>query len=334
MKIWFRIIKRKIRSKKRGNVLGEELYANSMCKYLSRLKEVESVWVYSQANPPKEKMDFMIYMNDNLPNWSLAEKNILYLQNGYGEWSDKKLEELYKRNYDWYAFISDELLKIHLKNLKSKNLKWGWIYLPFWADLELFYPREKEDRYAFDVSYIWNDIKWTERTEKYLYPAINFNFWLFWNRHRFNLWTILLLRKYKFNFYKECLKPKYKKEFEKISKWKIPQKDVPILYSSSKINLNCTLQDCIDWNVITLRTFEVLACKWFLISDKSEIAEKELKDCVVFTDWGNDLVKKIEYYLQHPEERERIAENWYNYVKKHCNIEIQVSNLFNYLKSL
>ena len=97
MKIWFRIIKRKIRSKKRGNVLGEELYANSMCKYLSRLKEVESVWVYSQANPPKEKMDFMIYMNDNLPNWSLAEKNILYLQNGYGEWSDKKLEELYKR---------------------------------------------------------------------------------------------------------------------------------------------------------------------------------------------------------------------------------------------
>lgn len=333
MRIGFRINKRNAIGKKRGNVLWEELYANSMCKYLSRLNEVESVWVYSQANPPKEKMNYMIYMNDNLPNFSLSEKNILYLQNWYWEWSDRKLDELYSRKYDWFAFISKELLDIHNKNCVTKNLNNG-IYLPFWADLELFYPREKLDKYAFDVSYIWNDIKWIERTEKYLYPAVNYNFWLFWTRYRFRLWSLMEILLYRTKYYKMCLKPKYKKEFEKISKWKIPQNDVPILYSSSKINLNCTLQDCVDWNVITLRTFEVLACKWFLISDKSEIAEKELKNCVVFTDWWEDLIKKIDYYLSHPKEREKIAENWYNYVKKYCNIETQVKTLFNYLKSL
>lgn len=301
------------------NVLGDELFGNSMCKSLLKNDNVESCELYDTTNLPVNRLDVMIYLNDTPPNKNWAKKHILYLQNGYGDGSELILKELQKFNYDGYAFVSNTLLKKH------KEDGFDGIFLPFGVDTEEFYPRLSTLLYDFDVAYIGNDIKGLHRSNKYLLPAAQFNFGLFGNwsiPHNIALWR--KLKKY----------PPYRKAFARISQGKIPQAKVPILYSSAKINLNCTIQDCVDWDVITLRTYEVLACKGFLISDKVPSAERTLTGGVVFTDGYTDLTYKIKYYLEHPDEREKIAETGYNYVIKNATIEARMDELLKYIEKI
>ncbi|MDR1874834.1 MAG: glycosyltransferase [Synergistaceae bacterium] len=238
---------------------------------------------------------------------------------------DNFLRNFYLHNYDGYVFFAKPLLEAHKQNGREG------IYLPFGVDTAVFSPREKMDRYACEVSYVGNDIKGTERTMRYLYPAVEFDFALYGNwdwvtpRYRFRIWKNRALRE---SF------PPYKEIFRDISRGKIPQEDVPALYSSSGVNLNCTLQSCVDWDVITLRTYEVLACKGFLITDKVPSAESTLKDKVVFTDGDADLTEKIKYYLTHDEERLAIAERGYNHVIAYESIESRAKTLMQYLRDI
>ncbi len=318
MKIGFYIQWNKNSLNSTKNVLGDELFGESLCKVLRKIKGVKQVELYAPNYKPKEKLDVMIYLNDNEIIKNFAHKHILYWQNGFGGNADEKLTSLYSRNYDAYIFFSYKLLKIHQK--KGYN----GLYLPFGVDLEFFFPREKEDRFEFDVAYVGNDIKGKDATMKYLYPAIEYNFGLFgnWRISKFKIWDNLKKR------------APYRKKFEKISKGKIPQEDVPKLYSSAKINLNCTLQSCIDWNVITLRTYEILACKGFLITDIVPIAKEQMEGCMVFTTGGKDLKEKINYYLNNPSEREKIANRGYEYVIENASIEACAKKLIDYLKEL
>lgn len=306
------------------NVIGDELYAGAMCKELSTFDSVESVDIFAPNYLPKEKQDVMIYLNDTYPKEEWAKKHVLYMQNAYWEGSDKALEKLHNANYDGYAFISNKLLKIH------RNWGFQGIFLPFGVDNSFFYPRERITKYSFDVAYVGNDIKGEDRTTKYLHPAKNFNFGLFGNwmnpqpslKRRLMFWRpIERIPEYKFDFYR-------------LSRGKIPQEDVPLLYSSSKINLNCTHQDCVDWDVITLRTFEVLACRGFLITDTVPIAENTMQGCMVFTNGGNDLTEKIQYYLEHDTEREKIAQKGYEYVTRYATIEMRMKELISYLEGI
>ncbi len=302
------------------NVLGDELYAESLAGVLRSLPEVTDAQLYAPNHMPTEKLDVMIYLNDSAPMEDLASRHVLYMQNNYGDGSEEALKGFQDTGYDGYAFISNRLLEKHTENGVSG------IYLPFGVDVELFYPRQKQDQYAFEVAYIGNDIKGKERTEKYLYPAINYNFGLYGNwaipKPGVRIWRHL--RKY----------DQYQKAFEKISRGRIPQEDVPVLYSSSRINLNCTAQDCVDWDVITLRIYEVLACKGFMISDKVPLSVTSLDGCAVFTDGGEDLVEKIEYYLAHPSQCEEIAENGYQTVIKDATILARAKELKNYIEEI
>ena len=202
------------------------------------------------------------------------------------------------------------------------------LFLPFGVDMSLFYPRPIKEQYRFECSYVGNDIKGTEATTKYLYPAVNFDFGLF------GTWNLLLLRNCALKIWLNMgwKAFRYKRAFSKISKGKIPQEDVPVLYSSSKINLNCTLQSCIDWDVITLRTYEVLACRGFLITDVVPDALRTMSDCMVFTTGGTDLTDKIKYYLAHEDEREAIAQRGYEYVKNCASVDIRAADLVHYIK--
>ncbi|RJR27576.1 hypothetical protein C4561_01905 [candidate division WWE3 bacterium] len=306
------------------NVIGDELHGESMCKAISKIKDIEIAELYAPNNLPKEKLDVMIYLNDTEPHQEWAKKHILYMQNAYGEGSDKILKNFQNVGYDGYAFISNKLLDIH------KQEGHDGIFLPFGVDTELFYPREKEEEFGFDVAYVGNDIKGEVRTNKYLLPAAQFNFGLFGNWH---IPESNIRSRIKFWEKREKI-PHYRKIFSKLSRGKIPQEKVPILYSSAKINLNCTAQDCVDWDVITLRTFEVLACRGFLITDKVPIAEKTMQGCMVFTDGDDDLIEKIGYYLSNEKEREKIAGKGYEYALKNAAIDSRMNELFNYLRQI
>ena len=227
-------------------------------------------------------------MNDSPPNEKFSKFHFLYLQNGYDDNVDQIISRSLALGYDGYIFFSEMIKKIFDK--KATNLK-NSLFLPFGVDLDFFYPREMNNHFNYDCAFIGNDIKGTESAMKYLFPAAEFNFGLFGNwkieRHKYKIWKNL----------KKL--PPYKKVFQNISNGKIPQESVPVLYSSAKINLNNTIKSYIDWDVITLRTYEVLACKGFLISDSVPIAEKTLEGCMVFTEGGKDLTEKIKYYLAH-----------------------------------
>jgi len=300
-----------------GNVIGDELHAEGMCKALLKLG-IESCEIFAPNCLPRcSELDVMVYLNDTEPQKEWANKHVLYMQNAFGEGSDTVLLRLQKMGFDGYAFISNKLLQIH----KRSGLPGIW--MPFGVDTELFRPVIPGREYSYDVAYIGNDIKGEARTLLYIYPAVRFNFGLYGN------WR--LSRRYYILFWKP--RP-YQWKFAKITKGKIPQEDVPSLYSHSKINLNCTAQDCVDWDVITLRNYEVLACKGFLISDRVPSAERELKDCVAFTDGGKDLEDKIRYYLERPEERARMAQNGYDYVSKNATSLARMTTFLDYLREI
>lgn len=302
------------------NVVGDELYAESLAKAMRNSGKVGAAEVYAPNYLPTEPLDVMIYMNNTPPEPRWARKHFLYMQNAYGEGSELALRKFHTVGYDGYAFISARLLRLHQQAGQQG------IFLPFGVDLSVFSPRVPDLNFEFDVAYVGNDIKGEARTTAYLVPGLKFNFGLFGNwkipRARYRIWRNWRRR------------PAYAYKFEKLSRGKIPQEKVPVLYSSARINLNCTAQDCVDWDVITLRTFEVLACKGFLITDRVPSAERELEGCVAFTDGHADLTAKIEHYLAHERERREIAEAGYNYVCRFASVEARCLELLEYLERI
>ena len=299
----------------RGNVLGDELYATSLARAL-RATGAEAD-VYGPNKIPEAQLDWLIHFNESRPVRTMARRHLLYLQNAYGEGADKKLRQLRTFRFDGYAFISRKLLDLHRED------GFEGLFLPFGVDTSEFHPKPLDPRFEVEVAYVGNDIKGRSRTEAYLLPAADFDFALYGN------WNAKLgLR-----FWRRR-KLEYQKIFAKISRGKIAQEDVPALYSSAKINLNCTAQDCVDWDVITLRTLEVLACKGFLISDRVPSAETLLGGGIVFTSGRDDLQDKIAYYLSNEVERRAIAKTGYNYVVTNASISVTANKLLGYLESL
>ena len=95
-----------------------------------------------------------------------------------------------------------------------------------------------------------------------------------------------------------------------------PQNKISEIYSAAKIGFNSSIAD--DLN---MRMFEIPFCGCFLLTNRiknkgvTQIFE-EGKDFVTYTD-TRDLVKKIDYYLKHEEEREAIARNGHAKVQQY-----------------
>lgn len=98
--------------------------------------------------------------------------------------------------------------------------------------------------------------------------------------------------------------------------------EMPKVFRMSKINLNFTIPNIKSG--IPLRIWDVLGCGGFLLTNyQAEIPYyfKEGENLVCF-DSLEDLCEKVGYYLEHEEERKRIAWNGYRKVReKHSYIE-------------
>ena len=92
---------------------------------------------------------------------------------------------------------------------------------------------------------------------------------------------------------------------------------MPYIFKCSKINLNITAKSIKTG--LPLRIFDILACQGFLITNfQSEIPEyfEDGVDLVTY-DSIPDLKEKVNYYLNHDEERKQIARNGYEKTKNH-----------------
>lgn len=92
--------------------------------------------------------------------------------------------------------------------------------------------------------------------------------------------------------------------------------EMPKVFKLSKINLNISLK-CIQ-SGIPLRALDILGCGGFLLTNyQPEIAEYFVdgEEVVMYTSL-QDAVEKCAYYLEHEEERVRIAENGFKKVQE------------------
>lgn len=122
--------------------------------------------------------------------------------------------------------------------------------------------------------------------------------------------------KYKFNLYTGSDLHKYP-QLKKYHKGTVDyHKQMPLVFSGSKINLNLSLRSI--HSGIALRVLDIMACGGFVLSNwQPEIAEyfEEGKEIVTFG-CAEECMDKIRYYLEHEEERRQIAEAGYRKVKR------------------
>lgn len=106
--------------------------------------------------------------------------------------------------------------------------------------------------------------------------------------------------------------------------------EMPLVFASSKINLNITIPNIEDG--IPLRVFDILSAGGFLLTDYRpgllELFDIN-KDLVVY-DGIDDLVNKAVYYLKHNKERELIAANGHNKLKKLHTYKQRIKTMFNF----
>lgn len=91
--------------------------------------------------------------------------------------------------------------------------------------------------------------------------------------------------------------------------WLHPRKETPLIYNASKINLNI----CMSATGSNLRLFEVPSCCGFLITNRIDGLEDlyRLDEEIVSYRDTDELREKILYYLDHDDERCRIAKRGY-----------------------
>lgn len=96
---------------------------------------------------------------------------------------------------------------------------------------------------------------------------------------------------------------------------------MPQIFNSSKINLNISLKSILSG--IPLRCIDVMASGGFLLTNYQSDLKRHFingQDYEYFTD-EYDLLKKIEYYLDHEDEREAIAVNGKNKVNQNHRLD-------------
>lgn len=102
---------------------------------------------------------------------------------------------------------------------------------------------------------------------------------------------------------------------------------MPAVFRGSKINLNITLRSITSG--IPLRALDIMGAGGFLMSNyQAELSEYFIdgKDMVLF-DSPEDMQWKIRYYLKHDDERQQIAKNGFEKVKRKFSYDIQLEKM-------
>ena len=103
--------------------------------------------------------------------------------------------------------------------------------------------------------------------------------------------------------------------------------EMPIIFHQSKINLNLTAKSIRSG--LSLRIFDVLGCEGFLITNyQAELPEhfNTGEDLEAYTSL-DDLMGKCEYYLSHDKDRQEIAHNGFEKVKKYHTYDIRLTQM-------
>lgn len=109
--------------------------------------------------------------------------------------------------------------------------------------------------------------------------------------------------------------------------------EMPQIFHLSKINLNMTIKPI--QTGLPLRIFDILGCGGFLITNyQAELTDLfEIGVDLEAYSSMEELVDKCAYYLEHDEQRRRIAENGYEKVKRDHTYEKRITEMIRCINS-
>ena len=98
----------------------------------------------------------------------------------------------------------------------------------------------------------------------------------------------------------------------------MPNDQVGQAYRDAKIVLNDHWDDMKETGIVSNRLFDALAAEAFIISDEMPEIEEIFEGTVVTYKDCKDLKEKVDYYMEHPKEAEKLAERGHQLVlEKH-----------------
>jgi len=206
-------------------------------------------------------------------------------------------------NSRYHVFCWDKAYEDIVKSLGVSR----FTYLPFATNPHIYKPFNLEKKY--DVSFVGT---WSEKRQKVLIELAknNIEIDLFGNAK----WSELKHENIRFHGFADN------------------RKECPQIFSQSKVNLNITNEQLLT--SLPLRIFDVGACNTFLLTDDQEDARKIFtKDELPIYKNTQELIKKINYYLDNDEERNKIAENFYTKVQQEYIYSSQLEKLLSEMES-
>ncbi|WP_026517149.1 CgeB family protein [Butyrivibrio sp. MC2021] len=104
-------------------------------------------------------------------------------------------------------------------------------------------------------------------------------------------------------------------------------KEMPYIFKNTDINLNITLRSI--QRGIPLRCMDIMGCGGFLLTNYQEdfLHFFEPFEDYVYFESRKDLMDKIEYYLTHEEERNRIAKSGYEKIKANHTYRLRLEEI-------
>ena len=207
-------------------------------------------------------------------------------------------------------------------------------FVPIGFDKDIYKPNDKLTKQKYDICFVGRldkrRLAILEKVAEYannndksmiVYTSIQLlkipHFWLI---------PKLIARRIRYNI-------KYKNLMKYIVNEPIIGKDLTDLYNNSRLCLNIHVGTHEGMHTgPNPRTFELLGCRSFEMIDSGHIGLTNLesgKDIVEFSD-ENDMLKKIDYYLNNDSERNKIAENGFIKASEYYRLDVLVHQiLFN-----
>jgi spore maturation protein CgeB len=108
--------------------------------------------------------------------------------------------------------------------------------------------------------------------------------------------------------------------------------DLPKVYSSALVHLNCHIDEHVVYDTVNLRVYDILACGGFVISDEVKSLLEMFGESVVLTEGDEDLWSKLVRYLADPEERKRRGAIGRKIVLGEHTYEQRIEKLVRYLR--
>lgn len=288
-------------------VWGDEVMAIGFLEAFYRLPFIESVEILNPFTI-HDNLDLIInFYPPPITRFINGPINLWWYQAPFIEYNTESLK-IYDGLYDGYMVAS-----LHLMNLLQQEINPKYIILlPMSVDPEVYKPVEPVDKYKHDIVFCGNVTagRTYELIEDYLIPLKDYDLKIYgsgWEKF-----------------------PELKENWNGI----IPPKDVPKLYSSSKIVISFHG----DWHrkndVPTSRLWEALSCEAFVISDNLPMAVKLFGNNIIWTNGGNHIMKLVNYYLKHDGIRKELGKKGRELILKYHSFDHRVNEILDLYKQI